>query len=340
MTMILPLKAGEENSSRNNIDFYCGALLAVYDLGGKGISTDLHIYDSTDENNMLTETDLDRSDVVIGPVSASDLGRVLKVMPEQKMLVSPLDQRAESLASSHSNFIQAPTPHRIQYEDLVDWLKEDTTPADTVIVFTEKGAAGTGTARMMVEIADSAHISYLPFSYSILEGRDVTEPLKEKMTLTGVNRILIASESEAFVNDVVRNLNILIHEKYNIVLYAPSKIRSFETIEVENLHNTSLHVSLGYYIDYESRQVKDFLLKYRALYNTEPTQFAFQGYDLTSFFLESCSKYGNRWPEMLPTSDADMLQSTFKYRKTEDGGYVNNGVRRIVYGKNWTVTEM
>lgn len=340
MTMILPLKAGEENSSRNNLDFYCGALLAVYDLAEKGISTDLNIYDSTDGSHTLNEADLDRSDVVIGPIASSDLSRLLEVAPEKTMIVSPLDQRAESLASRHSNFIQAPTPHRLQYNDLVNWIKEDTQATDTVIVFTEKGAARTEAARQMIELTDSASISYIPFSYSILEGRDVLDPLKEKMTLTGINRILIASESEAFVNDVVRNLNILIHEKYNIVLYAPSKIRSFETIEVENFHNTSLHVSLGYFIDYENPQVKDFLLKYRALYNTEPTQFAFQGYDLTTYFIGSCSRYGNRWPEMLSSSDAYMLQSTFKYRKVGDEGYVNNGVRRIVYGKDWTITEI
>lgn len=340
MTMILPLRAAEENISRNNLDFYCGALLAVYDMAEKGISTDLDIYDSADGSHKMTEDDLQRSDVVIGPVSSSDLGRLLEVAPEQTMIVSPLDQRAEPLAFSHRNFIQAPTPHKVQYDDLAKWIREDTEAVDTVIIFTEKGAAKTEAARMMIESADSARITYIPFSYSILEGRDVLNPLKEKMTLTGTNRILIASESEAFVNDVVRNLNILIHEKYNVVLYAPSKIRSFETIEVENFHNTSLHVSLGYYIDYESRQVKDFLLKYRALYNTEPTQFAFQGYDLTALFIESCSRYGGRWPEMLSSDDIYMLQSTFRYRKVEDSGYVNNGVRRIVYGKDWTVTEI
>lgn len=340
MTMILPLRAAEENSSRNNLDFYCGALLAVYDMAEKGISTDLDIYDSADGSHKVTEDDLQRSDVVIGPVSSSDLGRLLEVAPDQTMIVSPLDQRAESLAFSFRNFIQAPTPHKIQYDDLAKWIREDTEAMDTVIIFTEKGAGKTEAARMMIESADSARISYIPFSYSILEGRDVLNPLKKMMTLTGTNRILIASESEAFINDVVRNLNILIHEKYNIVLYAPSKIRSFETIEVENFHNTSLHVSLGYYIDYESRQVKDFLMRYRALYNTEPTQFAFQGYDITALFIEACSRYGSRWPEMLSSDDTYMLQSTFRYRRVEDGGYVNNGVRRIVYGKDWTVTEI
>ena len=156
------------------------------------------------------------------------------------------------------------------------------------------------------------------------------------MTIEGTNRVIIASESEAFVNDVVRNLNLTIHNKFNVVLYAPAKIRTFETIEIENFHNTNLHASLTYYIDYENPEVKQFIKKYRALFQTEPTQFAFQGYDVAKYFLGLCAKYGDSW--MQHVEDAAMLQSTFDLQTTENGGYSNGGIRRIVYGSEYTVT--
>ena len=159
------------------------------------------------------------------------------------------------------------------------------------------------------------------------------------MAPEGVNRVFIVSESEAFVNDVVRNLNILIYMNLKVTLYAPSKIRSFETIEVENLHNTNLHVSLAYYIDYDSPQVQNFILKYRGLFMTEPTQFAFQGYDTAKYFISLCSKYGENWSEKLDASKQNMLQSTFKFHKAEEGGYINQGIRRLVYGGKWTITS-
>jgi hypothetical protein len=43
---------------------------------------------------------------------------------------------------------------------------------------------------------------------------------------------------------------------------------------------------------------------------------------------------------MLEASEKEMLQSTFKCVKQGTGGFVNNGVRRIVYGPNWTVTQI
>ena len=153
----------------------------------------------------------------------------------------------------------------------------------------------------------------------------------------GTNRILISSESEAFVNDVIRNLNLLIYNNIDITIYASSKIRGFETIEVENLHKTSMHVSLAYYIDYENTKVKDFLKKYRALYNTEPNQFAFQGYDVARYFIELCARYGYNWKQFIEDNDSSTLQSNFKIRKQAIGGYTNSGVRRIVYENGYSV---
>ena len=338
-TLILPMKASTDNVSRNNMDFYSGVLLAVRDLGESGISTELNVYDSSDSSHPIASEDLDGSDIVIGPVSSGDLKRLLDTDRNPQMVISPLDPRAESLAQSHSNFIQVPTPQTVLYQDLMNWIREDTMPGDTLLLISEKGARQTDAVVQMTQAADSSGMTFIPFSYSILEGRDITEPLTNLMTATGTNRVLIASDSEAFVNDVVRNLNILVYNKLNVVLYAPARIRNFETIEVENLHNTSLHVSLGYLIDYDSQQVKNFLLKYRALFNTEPTQYAFQGYDIATYFIGMCSRYGSGWTRKLGDTESQMLQSTFRYVPVENGGYVNNGVRRLVYGPGWSVLQ-
>ncbi len=340
MSLLMPLKATGSSSSRQNMDFYSGVLLAVYDMYNEGVSTELDVFDIADGKMPESRWSLMNSDIIIGPVAPGDLTLLFEAVPEAKAVVSPLDPRAESLVYDNREMIQAPTPHSAQYLDLVSWIKEELKPEDRVLFITEKGAKQTEAVLSMTAAIDSSGIEYKPLSYSILEGRNITETLAWLMTETATNRIYIASESEAFVNDVVRNLNVMIHQKYNVVLYAPSKIRSFETIEVENFHNASMHVSLGYYIDYKDPKVQAFLLKYRALFNTEPTQFAYQGYDLAKYFIGLCSKYGNRWMEKLDDERASMLQSTFDFTRTPYGGYINNGVQRIIYGNNWTVEKI
>ncbi len=337
--LLLPLNATGASSHRGNMDFYSGVLLAVSDLTEKGVNIELKVCD-TGSNGLPAHSYISDCNFVIGPIASADLTKTLEMCAYGPYVISPLDQRAQSLAASYGNMIQAPTPHIIQYNDLIDWVKEDAQQNDKVIFITEKGARPSDVLTQMQEAIDSSGVSYRHFSYSILEGRDVMEPLMALMTDAGANRVVIASESEAFVNDVVRNLNLLEYQKYDVVLYSPSKIRNFETIDVDNIHNTSLHTSLAYYINYEDPRVKTFLLKYRAMFNTEPSQFAFQGYDIATYFIELANKYGYNWIEKITDGETRMLQSTFEFKKNPEGGYINNGVKRIIYEEGWTVKEL
>lgn len=338
-TMFLPLTNKEGEPNRNNIDFYCGALMAVYDMAKAGIGCKLNVYDISGNDFQYNGESLKDNDLIIGPVSTAGLTRLFNAVGNSTLVVSPLDPRAENLVGHHSTMVQIPTPQTVQYRDLAKWMEEDYKEGDRAVMITEKGARQSAITNTIKEALDSSLFAYNIFSYSILEGRDVTEALTELMTPEGANRVIIASESEAFVNDVIRNLNLLIYNNLEIVLYAPSKTRSFETIEVENLHKTSMHVSLAYHIDYEDQRVKEFLLKYRALFNTEPNQFAFQGYDVARFFIDLCSKYGDKWAENIENADTQMLQSTFNIRRQLLGGYTNNGVRRIVYENGYSVKK-
>lgn len=340
LSLLLPFKATGSTSSTGNMDFYSGVLMAVYDMAEEGYDTQLNVYDTAGGKMPVTKERLEESDIVIGPVSPTEISQAFETGPDAKAIVSPLDQRALSLVESYRAMIQAPTPHYVLYNDLIAWIKEDMDFSDRLLVISEKGAKQTETVVEMKAAIDSSGLEYKPLSYSILEGRNVTGSLEYLMTESGTNRVYIASDSEAFVNDVVRNLNVMIHKKYEVVLYAPSRIRNYETIEVENFHNASLHISAGYHIDYDDARVQEFLLKYRALFNTEPTQFAFQGYDLASYFIELNARYGSRWYERLDEADKSMLQSTFRFRRDGNGGYVNTGVRRIIYGEDWSVKKI
>lgn len=336
--LMLPFNAGEGSGSESNMDFYSGALLAARDLGLSGTGVDLSVYDVAGGTSPVTADRLRMSDVAIGPVSKSALAALLEIAPEDRYIVSPFDQRAEALVATNKNFVQAPASVSAQYENLTDWITESRTPDEPLIVVFEKGMREESESNAAETYLQASGQTYSSFSYSILEGRNVLEPIKALMNQEKTNRVLVISESEAFVNDLVRNLNLLIHEDYRIVLYGPSKLRSFETIDVEDYHNVNLHLAMSYYVDYDSPEVQDFLLKYRALYNTEPGPFAFQGYDLMHYFVKVCAKYGTGWGEFIENEDtARLLQSDFKFRRFGEGGLENIGIRRLVYGPDYSV---
>ena len=326
--LLLPMK------SSTSMDFYSGFLMAVKELGEKGTGISLSVHDVSGGTIPVSASRLAEADVVFGPIAPADLAKVLDLADGGTVVVSPLDQKAAALVPSHRNLVQAPASPTAQYEDIIRWIREEKTGEDKVVVVSEQN----GQESELYSMVRQSGLEFTPFSYNILQGRNIVSSLGGTLSQTGVNRIVIDSESEAFVNDVVRNLSLLIHGKYEVVVYSASKIRSFDTIDVENLHNVSLHVSLSYFIDYENPAVKKFLPAYRALFGTEPNQFAFQGYDLAAYFLQACADYGDAWIDRLENLDrSNLFQADFKFREAGDGGLVNHGIRRVVYNPDYTV---
>ena len=87
--------------------------------------------------------------------------------------------------------------------------------------------------------------------------------------------------------------------------------------------------------------VKGFIMKYRAMFGTEPTQFAFQGYDLANYFIRLISEHPTNWISYITTEEGEKeeLQSHFKFQKNGSGGYINNGVIRIRYCEDYSIAR-
>lgn len=335
--LILPLEATGTSSKKSYMDFYSGVLLGIYDCSQNGIGTDLRVHDIA-EGNLPEASFTKKCDFVIGPVIKDNLVAMLESRADSTVIISPLDHRADPLVDQYNRFVQAPSNRTEQFRDLVNWIQEEIGPEDRVIYINESNVRDTAAVAAMTRILDESGILYSKFSYNILQGRSITNPLLAKMTTEGVNRFIIESESEAWVNDVVRNINLL-KKGGDVVLYSPSKIRTFETIEADYFHNISLRVSLSYNINYDSDEVRQFIMKYRALFMTEPTQFAFQGYDLATYFINLVHKYGENWHDKLTEEEGNMLQATLKFVK-KGAGYMNIGIRRITYQPDGSVLNV
>lgn len=333
LAIVMPFKAGTDKPSTSSMDFYCGAMLAARDLGIDGIDVNMDVYDTEDKSIAAEKTA--GVDFIVGPLSPADIRSTYREVGSDKVLISPLDPKAAELTAEYPKLIQVPTPHDFQYADLAQWIADEAQSGDRTILVTEKGARSSDAMTSFVNMIDLSGIKYTPLSYSILEGRDIIGSLR-KITVDNAghkNRFIIASESEAFVNDVFRNINLLAREGRNVEIFCHSKVRGYD-IEVESLHNNGLHVSLAYYIDYNAPEVIRFVKQYRALFNTEPTQFSFQGYDIVKYFAGLCAEYGDNWFKSLGSVKKTMLQTTFDFR---DGSRINEGVRRIEYQSNYNI---
>ena len=334
-SLVLPFHASG-NVSELNMDFYSGVLMAMKDLEAQGIKVNLQVYDLMAGIPPIDA--LTASDFVLGPVASRDLEAILQRVDGKVQVISPLDQKAAALASSYTSFIQAPSPAENQYDDLALWVKEDTRGNDKIILITEKSATNATAAISIRSAMARQELTYDIINYAIVEGRGIPESLGNLMVKGGVNRVVVASESEAFTSDVVLNLGIMKGKGFDVVMYAPSKVRTFDTIEGSAYHDLSLHISTSYYVDYTAPEVNRFVRAYRALFKTEPSQFAFQGYDTAMHFVTWVAKYGDGWAFMLEHGRSKGLHTDFEFDTDEAGNRQNKAVRRIIYRPDYTTT--
>ena len=338
ISLLLPFNASKKADSQM-MDFYSGALLAAKDLGEDGEKVNLSVYDIAGGGMPVTEERFAQGDFVIGPVSSADIARTVNACKGKSWIVSPLDPRTEAIADTIPNVIQAPAPTSAQIKDMVKWVKSDLNASDKVILISQKGASTSGYPAEVINEVRNSGMRHSDFSFNILEGREVMGRLAAMATGSGANRVIIASESKAFIIEVVRLLYLVSSQKKDIVLYSTSKLKTYDEIDTEQLHHLNLHASVSYYVDYDAKEVQDFLMQYRALYNTEPSRSAFQGYDLMRFFSTLGAEQAlDRNRSYRPEGKG--LQSDFRLERTDRGGYVNQAVRRIVYEPDYSVIRL
>jgi hypothetical protein len=245
-----------------------------------------------------------------------------------------MDMASEQLIYNNEMFIQAPASQKAQIENLVKLFAGKCTSGNNAVVIYDKGGTDETLIKAVIGMLDTLGVRYTPVSYGILEGREILDKLMHHFKPQMENLVLVPSNSEAFVSDVVRNMNLLHtnpleENRRTVTLFGTARWRNFETIEVDYFHRMNLHLSLPYFIDYSNSNVKDFLMKYRALFNNEPTPFAFQGYDVTlsAFSLGTGNNVDGT------------LQINFKIGAATDGnGLSNTGTADIAYNPDYTIT--
>ena len=322
--LALPLQASEEKPSDNFLDMYSGALLALRDLGAAGLKVDLQVFDTADSKSPLSQSLIDENDIVIGPVTAQEIESALPLCSRGKVLISPLDPKGADLAAASKSLIQSPTPWTAQIDELIRWMREEMPIGEDLYVIRDTAAAAIGEQTLYLN--ERLATSGLRCKYVLSVGEI---PFKKGT----VSRVLVASERDSFHTGILRNLNIEGTRNNNVILYGTARARNSSTGQTE-LHNTNAHLTLSYYIDYDDPAVQRFVLAYRSLFQNDPGSFSFQGYDAMHYFVTMCAKYGRQWYKKLTEYSETGLQSDFRF--TEEGGRVNQAVRRVVYKPDLT----
>lgn len=349
--LLLPFDAAQfeqenppKGQTNNSIDLYQGFLLAITKLNTQfpGISIDLEVIDTKRERveQIISSGKLQNSDIIIGPLYSEELDPVVRYASHRGIaVVSPIDPNSSYLTQTNPLFFQVTTPTEIQQRGLLNSLN---TLSQISLFYEEEENSKESIVPITKEILQSGGIRYKEFSYNILKGRSILPQIEQMLDKTSLNHVVIASNSEAFVSDVLRNLNLLkSRSNYEIVIYGTSRWRSFESVDINYYHQMTLNLPMQYHIDYNREEVKEMIYKYRALFNGEPSPYSFQGYDIATYFLGGMWSYGKAFIDNSSLFKSEQLQSDYLFIKPYPaGGYINSAVRRVIYRPDYSIIDI
>ena len=334
MTLMLPFAAKSNAPADIFMDFYAGVLLAMEDLRQDGTNINLKVVDMSDfdtPGQMMEESGLADQDFIIGNFPLEGIDEAAHWCDVHHIpLVSPLDQKIEYATYAHRYLVNAQLSTATQTMRLAESI--DYTPGkDNVVVICDNGEQPVPFHTEVIQSLDSLGIPYTISHGS--PGRSLGEIIKSTLKAGMTNHIIITSEKETLVADAVRNIGLIARNgNYDIIGYASHKVRRFDSIDSELFKRMNAHFLMGYNVDYSDERVRNFVRKYRALYNTEPGNFAFQGYDVTVYFVSALKKYGNNMINGIADYPAEGLQLNFRFdRRNAGGGMFNEATKNVVY---------
>lgn len=334
MTLMLPFAARSGEPSDIFMDFYAGVLMALEDLRKDGTNINLKVIDMSDFDSaeqMFEESGLEGQDFVIGNFALESIDEAADWCDAHFIpLVSPLDQKIEAATYNHKFLVNAQLSTATQTMRLAEYI--NFTPGrDNIVVICENGDQQGAFHNDAIQALDSLDIPYALIRSGI--GRSLGDNIKNALKSGKTNHIIITSEKESVAAEAVRNVGLLARGgDYNIVGYASHKIRRFDSIDSDLLKRMNAHFIVGYNVDYTDENVRNFVRKYRALYNTEPGNFAFQGYDIAVYFVNALKRYGSDMINGIAGYPAEGLQLNFRFdRRNAWGGMFNEATKNVVY---------
>ncbi len=338
--------------SINFIEFYEGLLIAADSLRNHGMSINLFAYDTKNDsiniNNILHQPKFADIDLIIGPIFNNKFEIVADFAHKNNInIVSPVMSNSDVL-KQNSNFFQVFPSNKAQINLLTSNLFQyckDYKNYNIVLIHSGDSLQYEKNEYVKNKLSNFLKPNTFSVNDSLLWNDSISNTdsvinniqFKEVVFADSINTIIhalrkdennviiIPSNNQAFVSDLVTKLNYISTTfEYNIKLFGMNKWQRFNNIEPDYYYNLNLTIQSPFYIDYKKEKVKDFVLKYRDEYKSEPSQFAFHGFDVGYYFFNALFNYGEEFNSCINNYNINLLQTNYKFVKLyKDSGFEN-----------------
>jgi len=318
------------------LEFYEGALLAIDSLQRSGMNIELLVFDVTNQqmiNSLLLLDEFRELNLIIGPVLPELQESVASFAAKNRIpMISPLSVTG-SFERTNSYYFKVNPDKDYQTEQAAVYIASEFRNKNFILL--QLDGKSTSAEAKLGQLAKERLSGSLFHEYNFQ--KQGVNSIKSLLDETGENIFFIPSDNEAQVSIAVTNLNALA-ENYNIVLMGTPTLTKLKSLQTESFHRIRLRYLTPYFIDYNKPLVRRFVSHYRETFSTEPTQFSFQGFDVSFYFLNALNRFGADFRNCVPNYPMELTQMDFNFRKVAPmGGFMNHSLFVNSYERNFDI---
>lgn len=298
------------------IQFYEGFIMAVDSIStSKGVCIDLNVYDITTDtasvNDALNDTWLANADLIVGPFHVKPFEQLSKFAVAHNIpIVNPVTNRS-SLINDMPTAIKTKPSEEAQMESLRQLLAKNY--ADAKVFVVNMYEEPTTDIYKIEDIAKSVtgsevvHVNMLQHEEHYI--------LRDEFSNEMENVVIVYADDKALAAEAVNVINRYTDE-FDVTLITLPKWGRYDGLFDDYLVKMKTVFFDDIFIDYNDLDVQHFVCDFRSRYVTEPTDYAFIGFDTGWYFLNALKQFGREFPYNLGGFESRTLST--KYRFTTD----------------------
>ncbi|WP_367865659.1 amino acid ABC transporter substrate-binding protein [Pedobacter sp. WC2423] len=335
------IKAGhkaELEKSAMAIDFYQGFKMGIDSAAAAGMNFKVKVLDTRDNNahitSLLKSGQITGTNLIIGPVFPDGVKFITNYSIANNIpVVSPLAATHPD-EFNNPNLISIVNNIELHADKVGDYIRREYDPGKTIVVLINPKKSAD-------EVLGNPLRNYFQKgrgSRYIFQEYASVFAMETKMVPGKQYAVLISSADRAFVVGSIDKLAKMKTAGSNIELFGHPNW-SKQNYNTEKLQLLRTKITTSYFVDYKSRDVINFVRKYRQLNKFEPGEYSFKGFDIGFFFGKLFAEHGAGYLKHLTQEHYDGLENSFRFIKDDKLGYINTSLFLLEY-KNFALNPI
>ncbi|MGB3948971.1 MAG: LysM peptidoglycan-binding domain-containing protein [Bacteroidia bacterium] len=323
------------NKSTIALPFYEGALLAIDSLKKKNLKANIFVYDIDDTDssniiNLIKKPELKEMDLMIGPLYGSSFMPIAKFAKEHSIaIVSPFTQINKILFDNL--YVCKMLPSTAMQIELMANYAIDSFRTQNIILLNNGNPKEVTFYNAFKKAGNKALKKFTETAKDTIREVRSIAAVESLMNPNKTNVVILPSNNQSYVTDCISKLN-KVNDKNKIVLFGLQSWLNFDNLDFEYLNKLSVHLPSNAYVDYTKQATKDFIAEYRYKFKTEPELYAFQGYDISLYFISLLQKYGTGFLNNIVDDKSEGIQADFNFMQYPlESGFENKFVYILKY---------